>query len=125
MRLGTEAEVQQRSGNTAAAPLAGWADRPVIGKEYVGHVAEMGEVFRTDRGGARYRTFGLTLESNGVHMPFYGAELERELSLRSVAAGDRISLVFMGKTNVGTEQVPMMKNLYKATLIERARKAAG
>ena len=98
---------------SAAAP-----ERPTIGRRYEGYVAEAGQVDRSGSEGT-YKTYCMKLDVDGAHMPFYGVEIERELIERKVRLGDRIEVVFMGRSQISQAgEKPRFKNLYKVNVLK-------
>lgn len=94
--------------------------RPVEGQEYIGTVAEMGSVPRSGGRNGTYNAFCLKLEKGGVHSTFYGVELEREILEHAVKAGDKVSVVYMGRQELPQQNgASSWKNLYKVKVINR------
>ncbi len=94
--------------------------RPVEGQEYIGTVAEMGSVARPGGRNGTYNAFCLKLEKGGVHSTFYGVELEREVLEHAVKAGDKLSVVYMGRQELPQQNgASSWKNLYKVKVINR------
>lgn len=61
----------------------------------------------------------MKLDVDGAHMPFYGVEIERELIERKVRLGDRIEVVFMGRSQISQAgEKPRFKNLYKVNVLK-------
>ena len=106
---------------TPAVAAVSSVERPVAGRSYVGVISEMG---RTTRQGAdgKYEAFCVKLESDGVHTPLYGVELEREIIERQAAPGDKVRVVFMQRQPIEGQGPSKWKNLYKVEVLHKGAK---
>lgn len=101
-----------------ATPLKS-VSRPVAGRSYTGVISEMGQTTRQGQDGA-YNAFCVKLESDGVHMPLYGVELEREIIERKAVPGDTVKIVLMHRQPI--EGSTKWKNLYKVEILQKGAK---
>ena len=88
-------------------------NREAKGVRTVGVVAEMGRTHRPSQNGG-FTSFCLKIDANGVHIPLYGVELERECAERGVKAGMRVEVIQMGKQAIGDGR---HKNLFKINIL--------
>lgn len=104
------------------APPVQRVDRPTKGDVVKGVVAQLGMTDRRD-GQRTYQSFCVKLDVGGIHIPFFGVELEREMLEHNVNAGDTVSITFMGWQEIqGREGQPSYsKKLYKVQMIEKAK----
>ena len=93
--------------------------RPVAGRSYTGVISEMGQTTRQGQEGS-YKAFCVKLESDGVHMPLYGVELEREIIERKAVPGDLVKIVLMHRQPI--EGSTKWKNLYKVEILSKGAK---
>lgn len=107
-------EATKKVTTTESTVLQGAVKRPAAGKAEVGVVVEMGPVIRNGGSSGTYTSFCLKLDVDGVHKPFYGVELEREVRERQVNAGDTVRLICMGQE---TTIKGGHKNLYRIEVI--------
>jgi hypothetical protein len=92
--------------------------RNVEGDVYQGVVSVAGSTRMPGRGGRKpYDTFCLTLNDMGKETPLFGAELERQVNDMQIRPGERVRVVFMGKSKVDIpgSETPAYKNLYQIT----------
>lgn len=92
--------------------------RNVEGDVYHGVVSVAGSTRMPGRGGKKpYDTFCLTLNDMGKETPLFGAELERQVNDMQIRPGERVRVVFMGKSKVDIpgSDAPAYKNLYQIT----------
>ena len=91
---------------------------PLAGESRVGVIAEMGKTPRQGQSGG-YMAFCVQLEVNGVHYPYYGVELEREVLTRQAAVGDQVRITFMDRIDIGQGRT---KNLHKVEVLRKGSK---
>lgn len=106
---------------TPSAPTVSSVERPVAGRSYVGVISEMGRTTRQGSEG-KYEAFCVKLESDGVHTPLYGVELEREIIERQAAPGDKVRVVFMQRQPIEGQGPSKWKNLYKVEVLHKGAK---
>ncbi len=107
-----------QAAETPEAPVKS-VSRPVAGRSYTGVISEMGPTTRQGANGP-YQAFCVKLESNGVHMPLYGVELEREIIERKAVPGDTVKIVLMQRQPI--EGSTKWKNLYKVEILQKGAK---
>lgn len=91
---------------------------PVAGEAREGVIVEMGKTPRQGNGGT-YEAFCVKLEVNGVHIPYYGVELEREVFERQAKPGDRVRITLMDRMAIGQGRT---KNLFKVEMLRKGAK---
>ena len=105
--------VSQPESAKASAVQRESVNREAKGDRTEGVVAEMGRIHRPSLNGG-FTSFCLKIDANGVHLPFYGVELERECAERGVKAGMRVEVIQMGKQSIGDGR---HKNLFKINIL--------
>ena len=98
---------------TASAVKGDSVNREAKGVSTKGVVVEMGRTHRPSQNGG-FISFCLKIDVNGVHIPFYGVELERECAERGVKAGMRVEVIQMGKQAI---EEGRHKNLFKINVL--------
>lgn len=108
----------------APVDLQSKVDRPMRGVPQVGVIAQMGRSQRPDGKGGSYNAFCVKLERDGIHYPFYGVELERELIEQQAKAGDQVSITYMGRQPMEKRdgEAERWKNLYSVKVLQKAAK---
>jgi hypothetical protein len=90
--------------------------RNVVGEVYEGVVTVAGMTTKNGGANGSYKTFCLTLNDGQREVPLYGTELERQVHDLKIECGERVKVVFMGKTPTDVPgKGTVSKNLYQVT----------